>query len=83
MKQGSRSRLPPSLPPRGLSREQAAEYVGVSPGLFDQMVRDGRMPQAFQFNSRRVWDRVALDAVFAPPGAANEDGGPNPLDEMV
>ena len=38
-----RSALPPSLPPRGLSRVQAAEYIGVSPSLFDEMVRDGRM----------------------------------------
>jgi hypothetical protein len=36
--------LPPSLPPRGLSRAEAAAYVGVSTSLFDIMVADGRMP---------------------------------------
>ena len=36
--------LPPSLAPRGLCREVAAVYIGVSPGTFDQMVTDGRMP---------------------------------------
>jgi len=36
--------LPSSLPPRGLSRVQAAEYIGVSPSTFDKMVTDGEMP---------------------------------------
>ena len=56
--------LPPSLPPRGLSRVWAAQYVGISPSLFDQMVADGRMPGPKEINSRRVWDRHALDAAF-------------------
>ena len=49
------------LEPRGLSRPQAAAYVGVSPGLFDEMVRDGRMPQPKRINSRLVWDKRLLD----------------------
>jgi len=32
------------IPRRGLSRVESAIYVGVSPTLFDQMVKDGRMP---------------------------------------
>jgi predicted DNA-binding transcriptional regulator AlpA len=54
---------------RGLSRVQAAGYVGVSPSLFDQMVADGRMPRPKRINARTVWDRVQLDAAFAalPP----------------
>jgi predicted DNA-binding transcriptional regulator AlpA len=56
--------LPASLPPRGLSRVQAAEYLGVSPSLFDQMVKDGRMPKPVRINSRTVWDRVKLDEAF-------------------
>ena len=32
--------LPVSLPPRGLSRVEAAAYVGVSPSLFNEMMRD-------------------------------------------
>ena len=35
--------LPTSLPPRGLSRVQSAAYIGVSPTLFDEMVKDGRI----------------------------------------
>ena len=57
--------LPPSLAPRGLSRVQAAAYIGVSPPLFDEMVKDGRMPQPIRINARVVWDRLQLDDAFA------------------
>jgi hypothetical protein len=61
------------LAPRGLSREQSAGYIGVSPNLFDEMVGDGRMPRAKQINGRKVWDRHRLDAAFAalPDEAGN------------
>jgi predicted DNA-binding transcriptional regulator AlpA len=64
MKRGSESILPLSLPPRGLSREQAAAYVGVSPSLFDMLMKDGRMPGPKRINSRVIWDRRKLDAAF-------------------
>jgi predicted DNA-binding transcriptional regulator AlpA len=66
--------LPVSLAPRGLSRVQAAAYVGVSPSLFDEMVKDGRMPRPTRINSRAVWDRVKLDEAFA---ALPDDGAEN------
>jgi len=53
------------LEPRGLSRTEAAAYIGISASLFDQMVEDGRMPPAKCINSRRVWDRRELDGAFA------------------
>ena len=58
------SRLPLSLVPRGLSRGQAAEYIGVGVTKFDEMVDDGRMPQPKRIDGRLVWDRVKLDAAF-------------------
>jgi len=62
--------LPISLPPRGLSREQAAAYIGVSPNFFDGMVSAGSMPSPKKWRGRNLWDRVALDAAFsALPGA--------------
>jgi predicted DNA-binding transcriptional regulator AlpA len=64
MKHGHSSNLPPSLPPRGLSREQAAAYVGVSPSLFDMLIKDGRMPGPKRINSRVIWDRLKLDVAF-------------------
>ncbi len=57
----------PVLPlptPRGLSREQAAAYLGISTNTFNDMVADGRMPQPKTINKRLVWDRHALDAAF-------------------
>jgi len=50
---------------RGLSRTQAAAYIGVSPSLFDEMVYDGRMPGPKRINSRTVWDRQRLDEAFS------------------
>jgi predicted DNA-binding transcriptional regulator AlpA len=56
--------LPSSLPRRGLSREQAAAYIGVSAGKFDQMTKDGRMPKPIKVDRRLIWDRRALDHAF-------------------
>jgi len=58
------SSLPPSLAPRGLSRNQAAEYIGVGSTKFDEMVNDGRMPKPKRIDGRVVWDRVLLDEAF-------------------
>ena len=62
-----------AYPPRGLSREEAARYVGVGVTLFDEMVADGRLPRPKRINSRVVWDRFAIDAYFAdlPEDRAN------------
>lgn len=61
------------ITPRGLSREQSAGYIGVSPNLFDEMVSDGRMPRAKRINGRKVWDRHRLDMAFAAlPDEAGE-----------
>jgi len=60
-----------AYPPRGMSRERAAAYVGVSVSLFDEMVKDGRMPPPKRANSRVIWDRIQLDAAFE----ALPDGG--------
>ena len=57
--------LPANLPPRGLSRTEAAAYVGVGTTLFDRMVSEGLMPAPKRYASRVFWDRIALDAAFA------------------
>ena len=53
-----------TYPPRGLSRDEAARYIGVGVTLFDEMVADGRMPKPKGINRRLVWDRYGLDAHF-------------------
>jgi predicted DNA-binding transcriptional regulator AlpA len=68
--------LPPSIPPRGLSRQQAAEYIGVGATKFDEMVKDGRMPKPKQIDGRIVWDRVLLDEAFEALEDANAPTAP-------
>lgn len=53
-----------SYPPRGLSRDEAARYIGVGTTKFDELVADGRMPKPKRVDGRTVWDRVALDLAF-------------------
>lgn len=78
----TRATLPPSLPPRGLQREIAAKYVGISATKFDQLVQEGRMPQPKRVDGRKVWDRHALDLAFdalpdeCPGGGDRFDDGP-------
>jgi predicted DNA-binding transcriptional regulator AlpA len=73
--------LPQSLAPRGLSREQAAAYIGISTSLFDMLVKDGRMPVPKRINARTVWDRMQLDAAFA--ALPSNDDMANPWDEIA
>jgi predicted DNA-binding transcriptional regulator AlpA len=63
-----------SLSRRGLSRVQAADYIGVGVTKFDKMVADGRMPKPKRIDGRIVWDRVKLDEAF---DALEDDGAPN------
>lgn len=51
-------------PRRGLSRVDAALYIGVSPSMFDQLVKQGTMPKPLHLGARVVWDIRALDAAF-------------------
>jgi predicted DNA-binding transcriptional regulator AlpA len=50
--------------PRGFRRTEAAAYISVSPSLFDDMVKDGRMPSPRLINTRTVWDRLEIDDAF-------------------
>lgn len=71
--------LPPSLAPRGLSRSQAAEYIGISASKFSQMVLDARMPKPKRIDGRLVWDKVELDDAFE----ALPNGEENPWDQAL
>jgi predicted DNA-binding transcriptional regulator AlpA len=72
--------LPLCLPPRGLSREEAAAYVGVSASLFDALVKDGRMPLPKRINVRAVWDRLRVDAAFE--ALPSNEAADNPWDKI-
>jgi hypothetical protein len=66
-----------SYPPRGLSREDAARWIGASPSKFDQMRKDGRIGPAKLIDGRKVWDVRALndafDALPSEAGKADDD----------
>lgn len=66
-----------SQPRRGLARDEAAVYVGVSATKFDEMVAQGAMPGPKMIGTRRVWDLRALDSAF---DALPDVGDANPWD---
>ena len=65
------------IPRRGLSREESAMYVGVSPSKFDELRKDGRISPPRLIDGRKVWDIYALDKAFdafpVEGGEPNED----------
>lgn len=74
-----------AVPPptrRGLSRVEAAGYIGISPTLFDRMVTDGSMPPPKRVCSRIIWDRKALDCAFeALPGGYDSERATGDVNE--
>ncbi|MBU1313968.1 MAG: hypothetical protein KJ947_22515 [Alphaproteobacteria bacterium] len=66
-------------PPRGLSRAEAARYIGVGTTKFDEMVHDRRMPRPKRVDGRVIWDRIALDAAFSDLPDEHE----NPIDKLL
>lgn len=56
--------LPPSLPPIGVNREQAAALIGISTTIFDRLIADGLMPDSRLIYSRRVWDVSEIVEAF-------------------
>lgn len=71
---------PVAYPPRGLSREEAARYVGVGATTFDQLVEAGKMPRPARIGRRAIWDRLKLDAAFADLDDSDQD---NRLDRAL
>lgn len=78
-----RPNMPNSLPPRGIGRVIASQYVGVSVTKFDQLVSDGRMPAPKRIDGRKVWDRDALDRSFWSLPDDGEAVDANPWDAVA
>ena len=57
------SQIRPS-PRRGLSRVEAALYLGISPSKFDELRKDGRVGPAHILGGRKLWDIRDLDETF-------------------
>lgn len=69
-----------AYPPRGLSREEAARYVGVGTTTFDGLVQEGRMPRPMRLGKRVIWDRLKIEAAFAD---LDEGARENQLDRAL
>jgi hypothetical protein len=65
--------------PLGLSRDEAAYYLGIGTTLFDQLVEEGTLPRPKRMHGRKLWDRRALEFAFAD---LPEDGG-NAIDKAL
>jgi predicted DNA-binding transcriptional regulator AlpA len=63
------------LAKRGLSRKEAAAYVGVAPSTFDRMVKANTFPGPVNLpgTTRKIWDLKAIDKVFDPKEVEETD----------
>ena len=69
------SRLPELL---GLSRQEAAAFIGISATTFDELVAEGLMPQPRRIRSRAIWDADELRAAFKALPHDNDDSDKEP-----
>ena len=60
--------------PIGLGREEAAAFIGVSPGTFDKLVSAGAMPAARCIGQRRIWHAGELETAFLALPRAGDSG---------
>ena len=61
--------------PRGLRRESAANYLGISPSKFDLGRKEGKIPPPKNFLGVALYCRYELDTMFSelPLVAANDN----------
>jgi hypothetical protein len=52
------------IPRRGLSREEAAMYLGISPSKFDELRKSGRIGPAKILDGRKLYAVEILDEFF-------------------
>jgi hypothetical protein len=61
------SKIPTSIPSRGLNIREAAKYFGVSPNTLKKLTRLGLAPAPLKLPGldRNIYDLVALDAAMS------------------
>lgn len=72
--------------PFGLSRDAAAAHLGFSAAVFEEMVRDGRMPKPLLGGrgDQRRWARVELEEAFLSlPREGEAVRKQNKVDELL
>jgi predicted DNA-binding transcriptional regulator AlpA len=60
-----KSNAPLVIEPRGLRRDVAAAYLGVSPSYFDQLIAKNLVPVSRRLGTVMIWDRRELDQCFS------------------
>jgi hypothetical protein len=63
--------------PRGLRRQAAANWVGMSPTKFDELVKAGLFHKGKRVHGCRVWDRCLLDIEFE--NLPDDEQSPDPV----
>lgn len=60
------SNVDPTTPVKiGLSRTEAASFIGISAPTFDRLVALDFMPKPKRIFTRRVWDRREIERAFS------------------
>lgn len=74
--------LHPNVPRLGLNRCEVAAAIGVSANTVDEMVKDGRLPPARRWNTRKIWLVAEISAWMTEwpvdqgaPAGRDEGGG--------
>jgi predicted DNA-binding transcriptional regulator AlpA len=80
----SQSKRPKTNSPvRGLKRNDAADYIGVSTTKFDELVKSNQMPSPIRIGGRVVWDIHELDESFDALKEVNQDKARFDEDELL
>ena len=66
----------------GLSRLEAAGFIGVTPTAFDVLVREGDMPPARRVGTVDRWDRRQIEAAFSNMPQADAVRAHNPYADV-
>nr|WP_295465297.1 helix-turn-helix domain-containing protein [Mesorhizobium sp.] len=72
-------KLAANVPRIGLSRDELAAALGVSPNSVDKMVAEGMLPPARRWHTRRIWRVAEIDAFMSewPIEATGQPSGPD------
>jgi predicted DNA-binding transcriptional regulator AlpA len=69
---------------RGYPRVLAAEYIGISPSKFSQLVREKKIPEPREIDGGKlVWDRYDLDEYFDAQPRRGDPGDASEWDDLA
>jgi len=65
--------LPYNLPPAALSRDAAADFLGIGASSFEKAVADGLMPSGKRIGGRKLWLVLDLEKALRELPYADEE----------